>query len=123
MARPPAARSMSPSRSSGQAATPRERPVRRRCHDLRVHQLGDCWRGWTGEATLTGDIEGTAIFDMAANLEYDPAPGEVGTNLATFNATYLVHGSVTGCGTGEFMIVQILQFVAGRTERSSGPGR
>ena len=48
---------------------------------------------------------------MAANLGDDPAPGEVGTNLATFKRDHLVHGSVTGCGTGEFMIVEILQFV------------
>ncbi len=72
---------------------------------------GHCLRGSTGEARFTGDIDGTAIFDMAANLGDDPAADEQSTNLATFNATYLVRGTVVGCGTGEFMIAELLQFV------------
>lgn len=70
-----------------------------------------CLRGYSGEARLTGGVDGVALFDMAANQGAEPSAGEIPADLATFNATYLVKGTVAGCGTGEFMIAEVLRFL------------
>jgi hypothetical protein len=73
---------------------------------------GRCWRTFSGEATLTGDLEGTALWAMDANLG---TPGDANDSTveipAVFNGTYLVRAAIPGCGTGEFMIAESLRFV------------
>ena len=75
-------------------------------------QTQRCLRGWGGEAQLTGDVDGVAMWDMVANAGDEGRQGEPEVDTpATFNATYLVKGDVAGCGTGEFMIAEVTRFL------------
>ena len=73
---------------------------------------GGCLRMFAGEAELSGDITGTALWTMVANngVAADANDSAV-ERPAAFNRTYLVQGNVAGCGAGDFMIDQQLRFV------------
>jgi Protein of unknown function (DUF3224) len=73
---------------------------------------GTCLRAWSGEAEFRGDIDGTSLWDMVANYGEEPGPdGAPVDTPATFSATYLVAGTVEGCGSGEFMMAEVTRFV------------
>jgi len=70
-----------------------------------------CFRRWTGEAELTGDIQGTALWTMLGN-NGEPADADDSAVLipATFSSSYIVKATIDGCGSGEFMVVEHLRF-------------
>ena len=73
---------------------------------------GGCLRKFVGEAQLSGDITGTALWAMIANVGVAADANDSAVEIpAAFNGTYLVRGDVAGCGSGEFMIAEQLEFV------------
>jgi hypothetical protein len=71
-----------------------------------------CLRKFAGEAQLSGDITGTALWAMIGNNGVAADANDSAVAIpAAFNGTYLVHGDVAGCGSGEFMIAEQLEFV------------
>ncbi|MCU0259506.1 MAG: DUF3224 domain-containing protein, partial [Ilumatobacteraceae bacterium] len=71
---------------------------------------GRCFRQFLGEATFTGDIEGSALWSMMANTGTS-SDGDLSVDdVAGFGATYIVEAEVPGCGSGEFMITSTLTF-------------
>jgi hypothetical protein len=71
---------------------------------------GNCFREFLGEAALTGDIQGSALWSMMANVG-TTSDGDLSVeDVAGFGVTYIVDADVAGCGSGEFMITSTLTF-------------
>ncbi|HUV18699.1 MAG TPA: DUF3224 domain-containing protein [Ilumatobacteraceae bacterium] len=82
---------------------------------------GRCIRTFEGEATLTGDITGTALWAMLANQGTAADENDARADItATFNGTYLVKAEVAGCGSGEFMIAEQLRFLGWESGQFAG---
>jgi hypothetical protein len=70
-----------------------------------------CFRRFSGETTLTGDVSGTALWMMLGNVGEGADAQDSAVKIpSTFTGTYLVRATVDGCGTGEFMITEQLRF-------------
>lgn len=62
-------------------------------------------------ARFTGDVEGEGMQAVYWNDPED-YPGRAVDHLEHVG-TYLVNGAIDGCGTGKFMLVEVMQFVSG----------
>ena len=77
-----------------------------------------CLNGFAMPATaeLGGTIEGTANQSVLWNAPADYPDADV--DHLEHVAAYIVSGTVEGCGSGELMIVEVMQFVQRRGPRS-----
>lgn len=72
---------------------------------------GECVATWSGEAVVTGDVGGTALWVMHAGTGRSDDDDATMTLVRGFSATYVVQATIDGCGSGEFMMTDSLGFV------------
>jgi hypothetical protein len=79
--------------------------------DSELADAGNCLRVFNVITDFVGDISGQAATNIIAGVG-SSRDGDATVVLTTpHNITYLFRGSISGCGTGEFMIAEVLEFV------------